>query len=512
VGEIVRAARQAGVRFVILTDHNTEAARAEEGWREGVLVVVGLEKSTDAGHAVVLGAPPLPFGLDGDPAEVVRDAGDLGGFVVAAHPADAHPERRWKGDLGTVAGIEVLSFGPRASWPAGASIVPLLARYPLDGTGALLSAFRFSRAALDLWDRLLAARPVAGFLGLDAHGGVLASGIVLPFPSYGQMFRLASQHVLLDRPLGGDFGVDRAAVLDALRRGRGFVAVDALADASAFTFEAVGAGGHAGPGESVRFSPGLRLVADAGGVPGTRLVLLANGRPLTRGPSLDVPVEAPGVYRVEAYLEDGGSRGPGEPLPWVITNAIAILPQAELDVRAARGRPPALPAPPEGDTTVLADFGAPPAPAWQVDRAEGASASVRVEEGALRFDFGLGPAAPTHASIADWEPRSFGPDDVLTFRVRSDRRMRFDLQVCTRDQGADARVRIWRRSVRAEPEWQRAAVPLVSLKTYDGRPGTPRLSDVVGLYVHVDEANLPPASRGTLWIDDVSLVHPRPAR
>src|SRR5438876_6666233 len=60
VEDVVRAARACGLQFVMITDHNTQAALAQQGYREGVLVLVGLEKSTDAGHAIVLGTGPLP--------------------------------------------------------------------------------------------------------------------------------------------------------------------------------------------------------------------------------------------------------------------------------------------------------------------------------------------------------------------------------------------------------------------------------------------------------------------
>jgi hypothetical protein len=76
----------------------------------------------------------------------------------------------------------------------------------------------------------------------------------------------------------------------------------------------------------------------------------------------------------------------------------------------------------------------------------------------------------------------------------------------------DPPVRIWRRSVRAEPEWRSVVVPLDSLRTYDKRPGGPRLGEVIGVYVHVDHSHLPPGARGTLWIDDVEIVHPAGGR
>ncbi len=510
VDDVVTAAREAGLQVVVITDHNTEAAREQEGWHGGVLVLVGMEKSTTAGHALVLGAPPLPFRLDGDPAEVARDAADLGGFAAVAHPAGEGAARRWSAGLAGYSALEVLSLGERGSWPGGASVLGLLTRYAVDPRAAMVRSYRFSRAALSLWDRLLAERPVAALLGLDAHGGLKVGSRMFPLPSHAQVLRLASEELLLDRALAGDLATDRTAVFDALRHGHGLVEVDALGPPPPLTMKASVGGRSAGPGDEVPFAPGGRLVVDPGRA-GVRLVLLKDGRPAAQGPRLDVPLAAPGVYRVEAYPE-GAPRGPGDPLPWVITNAIAVLPESDLAARAARGGPGPVPGVPAGERRSLVTPSAGAlSPAWQIDRAPAARASARLDDGAVRFDFVLGETAPTHASLALWQPQSFAAGDTLVLRVRGDRRFRFDVQVRTHEPGGAPPVRIWRRSVRAEPEWREAAVPLALLTTYDGRPGPPRLADVVGVYVHVDEAHLPPGARGTLWVADLAVVHPREA-
>jgi hypothetical protein len=88
------------------------------------------------------------------------------------------------------------------------------------------------------------------------------------------------------------------------------------------------------------------------------------------------------------------------------------------------------------------------------------------------------------------------------FSVRAERTLRFDVQVRVASAEAPEGVRIWRHSVRAGTAWRRVAVPLAALKTYDGLGGGPDLSQVRGVYFHVDEAHLAPGSSGTLWLDD----------
>ena len=57
VAELVDAARTVGADCVLLTDHDTLEARrrGEEGWRGGVLLLVGHEVSPKGGHLLVFG-------------------------------------------------------------------------------------------------------------------------------------------------------------------------------------------------------------------------------------------------------------------------------------------------------------------------------------------------------------------------------------------------------------------------------------------------------------------------
>jgi len=132
-----------------------------------------------------------------------------------------------------------------------------------------------------------------------------------PLPSYESLFAQARDHLLLDRPLSGDAVGDRAAVLDAFRRGRFYIGLDALAPAAGFRFTLEG-----GPGQRFTMGdhapalPGLRATA-GGRVPrGTRVLLLRDGQPVGEGrESLDLPLPGPGVYRVEARVPGWPVRG-----------------------------------------------------------------------------------------------------------------------------------------------------------------------------------------------------------
>lgn len=494
---VARAAVQAALDFVVVTDHGSELPPDAEGYRHGVLLLGGIEKSSDAGHALALGLALLPFRLDGDPASVVRDVADLGGFLVAAHPKSRHAESCWTGGFTGVSGVEILNLAEPGVWPAGLALLAPSVRYLADPQGALLRALRFSRSSLEVWDRVLRERPLAGLLGSDAHGG---------FPSHREIFRLASQHLLLERPLRGELVADRALVLAALRRGRGWVALDALADASRFAFQAESAGRVALAGESLALEGGAEIRVAAAAPAGTELVLLRNGSVIERASRVVHRTDETGTYRVEAYLPP--ALVPGTAKPWILSGAIDVYSATELAAREEQARRlPPLDSPPLPAALFLDVFEERAlSPRWQIDRSSDARAATALVNGALRFDFKLGGGPKTHASVCDYAPRDLSDARGLVFRVRADRRFRFDVQLRVADASTPEGVRIWRHSVRAEPTWRTLAVPFADLKTYDQRAGRPELARARGIYFHVDEAQLAPGSAGTLWIDDVGLA------
>src|SRR5262249_57156014 len=91
VGEVVAAARAAGVGLVLVSDHETVQPLADgwEGCHQGVLVLVGTELRTDAGHLLALGLPASfqPPGRALQPAlAAIRRAGGLAFAVFPGHP------------------------------------------------------------------------------------------------------------------------------------------------------------------------------------------------------------------------------------------------------------------------------------------------------------------------------------------------------------------------------------------------------------------------------------------
>jgi hypothetical protein len=315
VKQIARAARRAGADVVILTDHDTLAAKrnGEEGWYDGVLLLVGEEVSPRRGNHY------LAFGIDTeidhsqlDAAGICAAVRDAGGFGFAAHPFSegsklfkrARPMPFDALDCDALHGIELWSFVNDTGEPIDSARG--VARFLLTPGRALDHPPARNLAA---WDELCRTRRVVAIGGLDAHQIGIRIGPVVPLRlmSYKRSFRFLRTHVLCEAAEGdGVFG--------ALRAGRCYIAVDALAPATGFRFEAddlpMGAEAPAGP-RTLR----ARTPADA------RLRLLRDGAEIggARGRSLEQRVDRPGVYRVEALR-----RSQGRERTWILSNPIYL--------------------------------------------------------------------------------------------------------------------------------------------------------------------------------------------
>jgi hypothetical protein len=132
--------------------------------------------------------------------------------------------------------------------------------------------------------------------------------------AYHRSFRYIRTHVLCSEPPTGELERDRELVFEPLREGRCYIAVDSLAPARGFRFEAddIGMGAEAQAG---RRTLNVRAPLPA------RLRLLRNGGEIasTEGTSLDAEVEEPGVYRAEAFRHANGRER-----TWIVSNPIYL--------------------------------------------------------------------------------------------------------------------------------------------------------------------------------------------
>jgi hypothetical protein len=310
LADVVRAAKQAGLQFLVVTDHNVLAPE-DQGYHDGVLVVEGTEVSTAFGHVVALGVPrALTFAeTEGDPLGAIRA---LGGVAILAHPF--HPRRPFTGwGKGPWRGFEVVSND--TAWHAvvherdvGKVALAALA-LPWDSARTVLTLSDSPDDELARFDQELraasaepgGARPAKVLLcSADAHG----------YPSYRAAFEAFSMH--LPVALSGDGKRDARAVVGALAAGTGACVFDGEA-----------------PGRLLRLVRGRKAgtleAGPASLLPGATSVLVRDGvvvpHVFVAGPAASAGVVrcedgcAPGNYRLELWRA-------GQ--PWIFTNPVAI--------------------------------------------------------------------------------------------------------------------------------------------------------------------------------------------
>ena len=239
---------------------------------------------------------------------------DAGGFGFAAHPFSQgsvrfkRPGMPFGGlDCEALDGIELWSFANDTGERIGG--IPALIRF-LAAPGRVLDhpPERNVRA----WDELCRERRVVAIGGLDAHQFGKRVGPVVPLRimAYHRTFSFIRTHVLCEEPPARELERDRELVFDALRAGRCYIAVDAVAPARGFRFEAadVPMGGEAPAG---RRTLHVRTPLAA------RLRLLRDGARDRRAPTgrRSTPrSRSPASYRAEARAPGEGPRAHLDPL------------------------------------------------------------------------------------------------------------------------------------------------------------------------------------------------------
>lgn len=317
LGEVVRAAREAGLQFVVVADHDV-LAPTDQGFHDGVLVVEATEASTPFGHVVALGVPRALTAeeRERDPLGAIAV---LGGEAVLAHPF--HPRRPFTGwARGRWRGFELVSNDSawhgvlaRHEWGKAALAALVL---PWDGARAVLGLGGTLADERTRFDAELRAARAAGEGRRPAHV-LLCSADAHGYPSYRAAFEAFSMH--LPVRLSGDARADAAAVVAALADGNGACVFDGVAPAAGVALSSVAAGGA---------GKEIELTVDAPDLSRAEFTLLRDGAEAAR---LTRPSFRAGPATIR-FPCGGGGCGPGDyrvegtwdGKPWIFTNPVAI--------------------------------------------------------------------------------------------------------------------------------------------------------------------------------------------
>lgn len=317
VPEILGFAAEAGLDYVVVSDHSSDMARADghTGWHGSLLCLSAPEIGRKGDpHFMAFCPANLEAMLRRPPVEALTAARSQGAatFLAHPHPADFKVYKR-----------------PPAGWDH-------VDGYPFDGLEIWsylhdvcykLNPWRLARfwqaheslvhgprpETLRMWDDLGRRRRVPGIGALDNHAMRLP--IVGPTLPHLDLFRLHRTHVFCPA-LPSDGAAAERALTAALVSGRSFVAMDGWGDAYGFTCRAEGPNQSLTLGDEAAFAAGTKLIVVS--PLAAELTVVGNGETIERRAdvrSLELSLQKPGVYRVEARLKGR---------PWVFTNPIYL--------------------------------------------------------------------------------------------------------------------------------------------------------------------------------------------
>ena len=318
--EILEAARESELDHVVITDHDTLAARREgwEGSSGDVTIVAGAEVTPrDQGHIVAMNVRSCAGYAVRPNQESMNAIAAEAGYAIVAHPMGTrkrslriHQPAWTEWNHPAVRGLEIWSY--THDWIHGVAWWRLPEAYEF---------WKFpqrrvrgpDRGILALWDSLGQTRRLSGLGGLDCHARYVPIAGITVFP-YAQMFRLLRNHLFVRER---DWRADPVAALcDAIAEGRGFTAHDVIADSTGTRCRALHPDAQTMVlGEEATFVRGIEM----------EIVLprpaeirwFANGacRARTVGDAMTVRPAGRGVYRFECWIEG---------VPWIFTNAFYL--------------------------------------------------------------------------------------------------------------------------------------------------------------------------------------------
>ncbi|MBM3964173.1 MAG: hypothetical protein FJ308_03770 [Planctomycetes bacterium] len=365
IDDIVAAAKKAGTEVLLFTEHPSQEKDffldGHNGLHEGVLLIPGAEMK---GMLVYPTMSLRPYEA-ADSQEITQLVRNRGGHVFLSHL-----EERMDWEIAGLSGIEI--YNTHADFKKQKKLVEsmknplwiiktteLIKKYPQEVFSALQT---YPEDYLQRWDQLCQKFPHAGVAANDAHQNVgirikIASDtevsiedpnedqllkvnrlLVAPLLSipndakpgdlifsmqldpYEVSLRHAGTHLLVE-------DLTKDAVWDALEQGRTFVGFDWLADSKGVEIairdsrEGTSEPKQYEIGSHLPFHSGLRLVGKS--PLSARWKIIRNGENVAEleGDTVDVKLEAAGVYRVELWLQANS-----EPRIWVMTSPFYVQP------------------------------------------------------------------------------------------------------------------------------------------------------------------------------------------
>jgi hypothetical protein len=321
--EIIEAAQEAGLDYLLTSDHMTLQGRDAgfTGWYDNLFVSVGYEinDQNDQHHYLAFGLDQvLPDNLNHQ--EYIKAVKQRGALGIAAHPFEERDVKNSLAEFPPIpwgnldySEIEVIEIWNMMShW---LELTTVRNKYWNVVHPRSFSTFP-SRRLLSWWDEANLSRKVTGVGSVDVHAAkikILGLYTKAVF-DYKIMFKSIRTHLLCDNVLSRDDDArTEVEIFDIVHSGRTFISNYRRGDARGFRFWVEDGDRVLQMGESgVLKNPVVKAIIPARG----HCRLIRNGVLMQKGKATEIDLKVtPGSYRLEVLK---GKRG------WIYSNHIKV--------------------------------------------------------------------------------------------------------------------------------------------------------------------------------------------
>lgn len=339
-GQIIAAARTAGLDFIFFTDLNLfDIPYGNEGYHGNTLVFTGGKYSYLDSRLIFYSHKSEELGPTlGDSQVRLSDylsqkkSMNKDSLIILAHPFKLG--FTWSGEIPIgMDGLELINLKGLStrSWESSKlSVLWSFLMYPFNSKLALVRMFQEPSEEISLFDEVSLKHHFNLFAGAEASARAIPiANYLIKFPSYQKSFEIFSNHVLLKSELTGQLASDKQKIFQALKNGNFYLAFDLLGDTKGFQAIVQDKNKTHLMGSHIKFNKNLILEAQVPVEPSDfyEIVVYRNGIRYATGNSsnINLQITEPGVYRIQVRVS------PWLPLPdgkkwltWIYTNPFYI--------------------------------------------------------------------------------------------------------------------------------------------------------------------------------------------
>ncbi|MFN7904567.1 MAG: hypothetical protein ACK5P5_05235 [Pseudobdellovibrionaceae bacterium] len=282
IQQVVLAAQNAKLDFLMLTDLNHFETTVEDFYANNLLLLVGGKYSyLDSRLIHYAAGESLSLLGDGDSisntslganlGEVQLQLSDIltkktqenqGSLTLLAHPYKTGFD--WAGEIAQgMDGLEILNIKSLAfrAWEfSKISVLWSLIIYPFQPKLAFIRLFSEPSEEINTWDKISQTRKFFAYAGAEASARAVPwSNYLLRFPSYQRSFEMFTNHVLLTSELTGQLQNDKQKIFQALKQGSFYTSFDMIGNPKGFYAEIESGSKTYTMGSQVPLTPGMKL-------------------------------------------------------------------------------------------------------------------------------------------------------------------------------------------------------------------------------------------------------------